>query len=366
MVHLPKKPWDHYRTTHVRTLAWCLFSPSLIRSPYAGHESLPALPPSVYHDWLARLDQQPAPLLDHMSRCKSPRIGLLFEHYWHFFWAAQLGLAIEPPWPAASEKGQWLKNLQVNHPETHQTLGEADFITYRPLSPRREHPHLLHRELAVKFYLGFLASSSAQAEPQKYQWLGPNCIDRLDIKLAQMSEKQLQLLSQAEAQNALPADWQGLPIERQIVLRGQLFYPAHQQGLSVDTSPLSQNHLRGYWYYLEGLLSSLKKHEDVIILEKADWLCTPERQSHAQIIEKKHLTDALRPFLHQRESTGGKVSQEADKRNLAARPLMLSIGRAAPGGRNTSPSNSCQWLESRRAFVVPAHWPDTNAPCFKT
>jgi len=150
MTHLSKKPWDHYRTTHVRTLAWCLFSPSLIASPYGGHDLLPALPPSQYHDWLTQLDHYPAPLLEHMHHCKSPRIGLVFEHYWHFFWETQLGQAIEPPWPSLSAKNKWLKNLQVNHPETHQTLGEADFIAHQPLSSR-----LLHRELAVKFYLGF-------------------------------------------------------------------------------------------------------------------------------------------------------------------------------------------------------------------
>jgi len=181
-----------------------------------------------------------------------------------------------------------------------------------------------------------------------------------------MSEKQLQLLKQPEAQSALPADWQGLAIDRQIILRGQLFYPAHQQDFSAGLTPLSQDHLRGYWYYLESLLDALSEHEQVVILEKADWLCTPARQNHEQVIEKKHLADALQPYLHNRESTEGIALQGTDKRNLTARPLMLSIGRADSLEHETPPSTSCRWLESRRAFVVPLHWPDTNSPCFKT
>jgi len=362
MIHCCKKPWDHYRNTHVRNLAWCLLSPSLLASTPEGHDLLPALSPSEHHNWLTQLDQQPEPLLAHMQQCKSPRIGLVFEHYWHFFWQAQLGGAMEPPWSAECRERRWLKNLQVNHPKTHRTLGEADFITYLTYH-QQPSSRLLHRELAVKFYLGFPVPDTPQESPPKCLWLGPNCIDRLDIKLAQMSNKQLQLLHHPEAQNALPPHWQGLPVDSQIVLRGQLFYPAHRQDFSADEAPLNQNHLRGFWYYLEGLLNSIDRHEEVVILNKSDWFCTPALKDQTHIIEKKYLAEELAPYLSDKEAG---VLTEVGTQRAVARPLMLSVGHSSTQSSGAARPTQRRWQEARRIFVVPSHWPDTSLPSFKT
>jgi len=360
MIHCRKKPWDHYRNTHVRNLAWCLFSPSLLTGPYGGHELLPALTLIEHQGWLSGLDDEPEPLLEHMHQCKSPRLGLLFEHYWQFFWKTQRGDALKVPWPEGCDEGQWLRNLQVNHPKTHQTLGEADFIAFE------QYPeHLLHCELAVKFYLGYPVTSSNKGTKTQNLWLGPNCIDRLDLKLSQMSEKQLQLLHKPEAQKALPIGWQTLPVESQIILRGQLFYPAHTEDFTPEEITLSQDHLKGYWYYPKDLLASIRETEEVVILEKANWLCTPATQKTAQIIRKPNLINRLQPHLTPLDAT---LTTGTAKRMFTARPVMLSIGYSCeqkPEAPNYS-QEVRQWQERRRAFVVPSHWPDTNAPSLNT
>jgi len=368
MVHCRKKPWDYYRNTHVRNLAWCLLSPSILASPYDGHALVKALTLSEQDDWLTELDRQPEALLEHMRQCRSSRIGLVFEHYWHFFWKMQLGDPIPPPWPAQCDEHTWLKNLQVNQPETHRTLGEADFVGYQQCQTR-----LVHRELAVKFYLAFPAPASAHDTQPNWLWLGPNCIDRLDKKLTQMSKKQLQLLHKPEAQSALPNNWQGLPIDSQIILRGQLFYPAHMENRSSGEIVLSQDHLRGYWYYPKDLLESIEEGEEAVILNKGDWLCTPALQGHTQITQRQHLIERLRPHLNKPEVL---KMIEHGKLSPAPRPVMLSIGHSStqesePSGRRQHQTPDDRqglrhWTELRRIFVVPGHWPDTSSPCFKT
>jgi len=368
MVHCRKKPWDHYRNTHVRNLAWCLLSPSILASPYDGHAVVKALAFREHHDWLTELDKQPETLLEHMRQCRSSRVGLVFEHYWHFFWKMQLGDPITPPWPAHCGEDRWLRNLQINQPVTHRTLGEADFIGHQQ-GPTR----LAHRELAVKFYLAFPRPGSAHDHQANWLWLGPNCIDRLDKKLSQMSKKQLQLLHKPEAQSALPSNWQGLPVDSQIILRGQLFYPAHMENVSSDEIALNQDHLRGYWYYPEDLFASIAEGEEAVILNKRDWLCTPALQSHTQITQRQHLIELLQPHLRKPEVL---EMMEYGKLASAPRPVMLSIGHSS--AQESEPSNRLQqqtsgdrrtlrhWTELRRVFVVPNHWPDTSSPCFNT
>lgn len=359
MTHCLKKPWDLYRNTLVRNLAWCLFSPPLLSVDDGHYPLMPRLQFADYQSWLTQLDSKPEALVEHMRQCKSPRIGLIFEHYWHFFWETQRGSCIQPPWPTQREAGQWIKNLQVNHPHTHQTIGEADFIAYQ-----EETHDLLHYELAVKFYLGYPARQLNQEKTTESLWLGPNCIDRLDLKLNKMSSKQLQLMHNPVAKNTLPPDWQTLPIDSKMILRGQLFYPANLESFSTKEISLSDDHLKGYWYYPQDLLTSINENEEIIILDKDEWLCTPVQQHHERITSKSNLMDALQPLLIKQDEVNTKGKE---KRIMTARPMILSIGHSNIAEESSVMSESQtmrQWREQRRVFVVPYHWPDTKAPSF--
>lgn len=360
-----EKPWEDYQHPLVRNLAWCLLSPSLLQNEYRGHQALPKLAHNKCAEWLSSLDQQPAPLEKYMQTCKSPRLGLIFEHYWHFYWLHQLGLPRTDNASSGDDTPKntddWICNLQINRTSQDQpakaprTLGEIDFVQ------RKTNHTLKHRELAVKFYLGYEVNTpphNSTDQPSKsWRWIGPNCIDRLDIKLQQLSEKQLQLLHRPEARAALPHDWQALPLETEIILRGQLFYPASLAPIKHQAlaSELNPEHLSGLWYYPEDLFAALGDLDEVVILPKDQWLCTQAQVPNAQVLNQHTLRQALEEQLSAPEFKGGKGQPQA------ARPIMLSIGHAA----DISNSGS-NWQEQRRAFVVPTQWPDTTLPCFNT
>lgn len=135
--------------------------------------------------WLQALDAEPAPLHEYLDRhCRSPRLGLVFEALWHFF------LEEDPQTELLAH------NLPVRN--GGQTLGEFDVLYY--CHHRRA---VFHLELAVKFYL----ATDARARPDDplSQWLGPNCQDRLDLKLARLLDHQLQLADTHEGRRALAA-----------------------------------------------------------------------------------------------------------------------------------------------------------------
>jgi len=79
-----------YRTQAVRDLAWACFSPPLLRAsklPGSGVDVVDCQPrlTSSRLDWLAQLDIDPQPLLAHLARNSSHRLGVYFEKLWHFF-----------------------------------------------------------------------------------------------------------------------------------------------------------------------------------------------------------------------------------------------------------------------------------------
>ena len=128
-----------FRTPAVRDLAWACFSEPLFLCkglpPGAGplqNCTLQLTPERA--QWLERLDREPAALLAQVEETRKGRLGLYFEHLWHFF------LRQDPAVDLLAH------NLPVRHGT--RTLGEFDCLYY--CHQRQQYIHL---ELAVKFYL---------------------------------------------------------------------------------------------------------------------------------------------------------------------------------------------------------------------
>ena len=211
----------------VRQLAWACFAPPLIAdfSNLADKVTAPAF--ELHEDRYQRLlalDARPAPLHAYMAEhCKSQRLGLVFESLWHFF------LAHDP------EVELITHNLPVR--EGGRTLGEVDILYFC-----KQRKRAIHLELAVKYFL-------ATAEPQVAgdgfsHWLGPNSLDRLDIKWQRMLSHQLALLSTPAAEKALASF--ALPaVDQEVAIKGWLFH--HRAGTTLHPN-LNPQHPRGLWW----------------------------------------------------------------------------------------------------------------------
>jgi hypothetical protein len=99
-----------------------------------------------------------------------------------------------------------------------------------------------HLELAIKLYLG--PQRGDGLDPA--DWLGPGCHDRLDRKLAHLSQHQLPMSSRPESRLALEA----LDIQHctaQLWLGGYLLYPWPRHAQPPQGA--HPRHLRGHWLH---------------------------------------------------------------------------------------------------------------------
>ena len=305
-----------FKTTCVRDLAWVCYSPRLLSElPDTQAELFQINSPGQSRDlenWLNELDQNPTPLLQHLADLKSPRLGIYYEalnaFYWQHFPGRQL-LA---------------QNLQVQ--SKRKTLGEFDLIT-------RDQQQLYHIELAVKFYLG-IPDSCEQAHSQWQQWIGPNCNDRLDIKLQRLQQHQLKL-SYTEAGRQALKQWQTTPIHCALQFQGYLFYPAHRN--MPHPKFIADNHLRGSWYYLEHFISalSIKSNSLWYELPKAQWLAhTVLPLQHPSLLDQHSIAQQLQNYF----------SVESSQHQ---RPLLLVELK----------QRQDYLVEASRCFVVADNWP---------
>ena len=122
------------------------------------------------------------------------------------------------------------RNLQIQNPNFNEgrTIGEFDFLTQDRYNKR-----YLHTEMCCKFYLGLAisetnATEESQSTSSSWQhWLGPNCNDRLDIKISKLSSRQLTLSEHPAAKQRL-MELAISPVDAQYLLRGRLFFPAYK------------------------------------------------------------------------------------------------------------------------------------------
>jgi len=283
-----------YRHPVVRDLAWVMASPGLLQKAPEGQmlvtDDWCRCIYRAHEDYLHELDENPVPLLDALSKCKSHHLGIYFEHLLHYWLKVIL----------------CVQQLQHNVPvfqsqETggKRTLGEFDFL-FRMDNGKP----LQHWEVAVKFYL------QKKDDEGKPRWVGPADRDRLDIKLDRLFQHQLKLAGLPEAQACLTHREADL-VQPAAFIKGYLFYPFDEAGVSeqtdaVDLAPcmLSANHPKGWWLYREKI-SMLSTAADVcwMILPKSRWLSPVSHgQTEEALMDKNALTAYCEIHFHHRNN----------------------------------------------------------------
>lgn len=233
----------------VRDLALSCFGPNLIDTfSQQDIQSLELVLTAERIQRLLDLDQNPEPLLIHLSDLKSRRLGLYFEALWKFFLLHDTQLEL------------MAHNIPIRNHE--RTLGELD-VVYRD----RSSGVCTHLELAVKFYLNY-QTSHCSTKPSDF--LGPNCKDRLDKKLDRFVSHQSPLSDTPEAKQILTA--MGVhTVQKKIAIKGQLFYFEPFQP-AADCHPLSNHHQKGRWNHLSAFHETAHQHKHWVILDKRNWL----------------------------------------------------------------------------------------------
>jgi len=249
----------------VRDLAWVMASPGLLQAAPEGQ----AL---VTDDWcrhvytthenhLRQLDENPAPLLDALSKCKSHRLGIYFECLLHYWLKTVLCV-------------QQLKHnvpvFQLQETGGKRTLGEFDFL-FRAA----EQKSVQHWEATVKFYLQKTDDNGQSC------WVGPGNRDRFDIKLDRLFRHQLKLPDFPEAQACLMRMGAG-PARSAAFIKGYLFYPLDETGAffpeqvdAVTLAPygLSASHHKGWWLHWKKMPVPVTTVDPRwVVLPKLRWL----------------------------------------------------------------------------------------------
>lgn len=296
----------------IRDLAWCCSSPPLLEN--VPDQDIAVWPTNSLYDadWLAELDQNPQPLLDELAQLKSTRLGIYYEALWRFYWQQHPRSAL------------LAHNLQIT--AHNQTLGAFDFIVQTAGAA-------WHIEAAVKFYLG--VPGAAHAPSEWVQWIGPNCNDRLDIKLARMLDHQLPLRFHSASQTALAALAPESSWHSALCLQGYLFYPAHE----VMSAPhhAHRDHLRGLWWYRKNFTAAATDYW--MILPRHQWLSPAQTGDIHALLTGENLQQYLNHWVGDRE-----------------RPQLIAAME----------KNNGVWREKLRGFVVPDHWPWTETPSRNT
>jgi hypothetical protein len=317
----------------VRDLAFSLYSESLLRHMH----DCPAKPytlrfDAAAKDWLRQLDRQPAPLLAHLAKRTSTRLGLYFESLWSFYWQY------------IDQSRLLLHNHQLSR--NGKTLGALDFVIETTAG------ELLHIEAAAKFFLGQVRADKTARSPAwdstTLDWIGPNANDRLAWKLEHMRRHQLPLSEAPESQAAIArASGTQRPVGSRFLLRGCLFWPGTDDDSAGREAPASPNDdinplaNAGRWWHLTSFLqfNALEGCEYFTILPRNHWLSPA---CYAGALAPLNLATLKQALLRQ-------IS-------LRQQGLMVVGLRYSRG----------QWREARRLFVVPDQWPGTARPSRNT
>jgi hypothetical protein len=236
--------WRHLTRPHVRALAWLLESPDLLDpvSPHwQGRVATVGAVTAQVADWLAALEQDPAPLDAALGSKFYSRLGLYAEKLMAFYFAQQGVLAAH--------------GLQVRA-HRNETVGEFDFLL-------RDGARLVHWEFATKFYL-----LDDQGDPATFNHLvGPNLADTLGLKIRKTFARQLELRHHPAAQAVLPQ-----PVdEAQALVKGWLFHPP---GAAWQLDGISPGHCRGTWMTLADFLAGPGQDGDprYVVMPRLQWL----------------------------------------------------------------------------------------------
>ncbi len=230
-------------TPQVRHLFWCLFSPDL--TTIEKSQSVQISLTTMLTQWFTELDLHPDPLITYLSQEKSQLLGSYFECLWQFFFQ------YHPQWKLLAH------NVQVI--ESKHTLGELDIIA-------SHQDTVIHMELAVKFYLQHPDHNGQQCQ----HWLGPQCRDRLDLKLSKLHNKQLPFLVHTATQKTLKSRQLPTPTKQCLILKGYLF---HHWKTPFKRPPIvNAQCLMGQWLHQSDITDLVTGHDYWLVIEKPQWL----------------------------------------------------------------------------------------------
>lgn len=291
---------SQFADAYVRDLVWVMAAPGLLANAdwlVTDHECQQILQRAMPQ--LRTLDLQPAPLCNWITARNPQRLGRYFEvllGYW-------LGHLMDANWFASN---QIVKSGRI-------VIGEYDLLW------RDATGQLNHWEVAVKFYL--------QVDPDAglSGFIGPMTRDRLDLKVAQLRDKQLQLSCTPAGAAALPVENE--PVIKRALLKGWLFYPAHGQVNMADG--VSTQHLAGWWQRWQSTKFGLIPCLRWLVLERLSWLSLLFTPDERNLLVETDLRDSL----------------QAHFANSDVPVLVAGMKQTATG-----------WLEVTRGFVVPLNW----------
>ena len=92
--------------------------------------------------------------------------------------------------------------------------------------------------------------AAGNVSSQWFQWIGPGCKDRLDLKFNNMLDKQTRLSTTVEGTSALK-ELGATQLLREICLKGYFFYPLN--GPFPPPQHSHQHHARGHWLTLQNI-----------------------------------------------------------------------------------------------------------------
>ncbi len=318
-------------------MAWLLRSPSLFDQTLCGYAPYQhGLTTQETDSWLQEfdhhIDHHPEDV-SHILRSSHRRLGLYCEALLSFFFE-------NIPTMEHGDFDQVIRNFQLFSSEPHRktshrktshrkTIGECDFLLAKKQNP------LIHIELAVKFYLQLNHEHDDWSN-----WIGPNAVDRLDIKLDRMLTHQLALPHIPETQEVfkkLTLETESSDeIQSQHIIKGMLFFPSKA---NTQTLPKSVNRHAptGIWMTLSEFENHLIHSDNTFyVCDKMEWLTGPVG------IEKSWATA---------QDIGVKLSELIRRAKKDARRFSGILILENQGSKSIL-----------TIMVVDDHWPETSLP----
>lgn len=264
---------------------------------------------TALHQWLYDNGHETA-LLQLVEERKPRRLGIYFEVLWQYILEHYPGYELIT------------RNLPVI--SNKRTLGEMDFIYFCKSRQR-----YIHLETAVKFYLG-LPVENGQEQMVWSNWLGPGCIDRLDIKLDKMLNNQTRISTTPEGLATLKQKGIDNALQ-EICLKGYFFYPYKKDCQSPEQS--HEHHSRGFWLK-ESQIPTLPYETNWHIMKKEEWLSPVTLAAEQPLFNRPQLKESIANCLA-----------------IYKFPLMIAYMQKTKQG----------FKEEMRFFITPNDWPQLEA-----